>query len=786
VRYMAMAHMRLLSGNKRMLILLDAITQKENPWLRARGLWETTNLKRELLITGDYPDGGRQDATKMYVTSLLSSPYLSKASEGPLEEQEAILRVRIAKELFQTTIANLEAASRTNRQDILQIRQALLTTKSDALLREVLLSLRDEKPELARFLILELCKKYNGKDRFYLEAIGIAVGHHDKERRDVILKDFDKEFPVLDDKVLDLVWELRPPAMMATLGKHLQDAKLTAAQRARIIDILATSDDKEGGKALLQVLQSDVPPEVRDKVLENLKLYLPNKWRDLRASKELASTIKDLLASDEGRVKGLALIGAAEKVEMLKEVADYARNPKETLPVRKTAIATLGLLPSNDAPKALEGLLTTEPAALRTDVLQALGKLADQPNLNAPGVGGALSVLQKVAGDKKNDADLRIEAVSALAGTRQGTEWLLALAGKGGLDDVIKADAVRMLRNSAHVDLRNKALVLFPPIKIDPKKLPEIPVLAKRRGDAARGKQVFAASVKSDLQCMKCHTVRGQGGQIGPDLSMIGKKASRENLFESILYPSKAIADQYVTWIIDTKQGKSVTGLLVEETKDYVILRDANGKDTKVEVGQIDERKKSLKSLMPEDLLAHMTEDELLDLVEYLFALKTPALAIDAWQIVGPFDLGDNDAGLEKAFAPEKGVDLKAVYDGKSGKVAWKTVKPDAQGYVDLQAFYAPQSNNIVSYVYRRIESPVDQEATILLGADDGCKLWLNGTLVHSNPAHRPAVPEEDKVRVKLKKGENTILFKIANGDGAHGFYFTVVAEQELKRVMEK
>jgi putative heme-binding domain-containing protein len=311
-------------------------------------------------------------------------------------------------------------------------------------------------------------------------------------------------------------------------------------------------------------------------------------------------------------------------------------------------------------------------------------------------------------------------------------------------------------------------------------------VLAKRKGDAARGKAVFAASAKNNMQCAKCHTIRGQGGQIGPDLSMIGKKASRENLVESVLYPSKAIADQYVTWQIDTKKGLSLSGLIVEETKDHVVLRDANGKDTKVDVKDIDSRTKSLKSLMPEDLIAHMTEDELVDVVEYLFTLKTPALSFDSWHIVGPFDNGANDAGLDKAFPPEKGVDLKATYDGKAGKVAWKTVKPDGQGYVDLQAFYSPDSNNIVSYLYREVESPADQEAVIALGTDDGAKLWVNGKLEYTNRSHRAAAPDQDAVKVRLKKGRNELLLKVTNGNGDHGFYLTLEAEQELKRVEEK
>jgi hypothetical protein len=189
---------------------------------------------------------------------------------------------------------------------------------------------------------------------------------------------------------------------------------------------------------------------------------------------------------------------------------------------------------------------------------------------------------------------------------------------------------------------------------------------------------------------------------------------------------------------------------------------------------------------MPDDLLVYMTEDDLVDLVEYLFALKTPALGLDWWHIVGPFDNGTDDAGLDRVFGPEKGIDLKASYPGKSGTVRWRTVKPEPGGYVDLQAFYAGHSANIVSYLYREIESPADQDAVLLLGTDDGAKLWVNGTLVYTSRQHRAAVPEQDRVTVKLKKGRNAILLKINNGDGPHGFYFTLLAEQDVKRVAEK
>src|SRR5262249_23677018 len=131
---------------------------------------------------------------------------------------------------------------------------------------EMLLALRSTEATFARDLIFNLAKQYDGKDRFYLEAIGIAVGRHDPNRRKVILGDFEKVFPDWNDRVADLVWELQPPSVMATLGRRLRDPKLTEEQHARIVDILAVSSDPDAGKSLLlTVLSGDVSKPVRAK-----------------------------------------------------------------------------------------------------------------------------------------------------------------------------------------------------------------------------------------------------------------------------------------------------------------------------------------------------------------------------------------------------------------------------------------------------------------------------------------------------------------------------------------
>ncbi len=110
-------------------------------------------------------------------------------------------------------------------------------------------------------------------------------------------------------------------------------------------------------------------------------------------------------------------------------------------------------------------------------------------------------------------------------------------------------------------------------------------------------------------------------------------------------------------------------------------------------------------------------------------------------------------------------------------------LKRNKEEHFDLQAFNGKESDESVSYMYPPIDSPADQDAEILLGTDDGCKLWINDQLLFTSRAHRAAVPEQDHVKVKLKKGTNKVLLKINNGNGPHGFYFALVAEQEVKLV---
>jgi putative heme-binding domain-containing protein len=124
--------------------------------------------------------------------------------------------------------------------------------------------------------------------------------------------------------------------------------------------------------------------------------------------------------------------------------------------------------------------------------------------------------------------------------------------------------------------------------------------------------------------CVACHKVNNEGRELGPDLTKIDpKKHSKDHILRSLIEPSKEIAEKFQsnTFVLDS--GKVVTGMVVEETaKQVKVLIDPLGKAAPIAIDKdvIDVRIKSKLSIMPKGVLSKLTEEEILDLVAYIFA----------------------------------------------------------------------------------------------------------------------------------------------------------------------
>ena len=143
---------------------------------------------------------------------------------------------------------------------------------------------------------------------------------------------------------------------------------------------------------------------------------------------------------------------------------------------------------------------------------------------------------------------------------------------------------------------------------------PELDRVATAR-NFARGRQAFV-----DAQCLSCHRFGSDGGSLGPELTAAGSRYDLRSLLESLLEPSKVINEQYRNTAIVLKNGDEVTGRVVSERADFVMLEtDAlSGARQSVARAEISEIRPSNVSSMPSGLANNLTREEILDLLAYV------------------------------------------------------------------------------------------------------------------------------------------------------------------------
>tara|TARA_R110000868_G_scaffold34421_1_gene124308 strand:+ start:639 stop:3314 length:2676 start_codon:yes stop_codon:yes gene_type:complete len=140
------------------------------------------------------------------------------------------------------------------------------------------------------------------------------------------------------------------------------------------------------------------------------------------------------------------------------------------------------------------------------------------------------------------------------------------------------------------------------------------------------GKNMYIAT-----SCVTCHSMAGTGENVGPDLTQLGTRFSKEDILKAIINPSAVISDQYNTTTFTLKDGHTVVGRIVNENdSNFVISQNPYAPDITREVpkDQVKERKLSTVSLMPPGTINRLNEEELKDLLAYLIAGGKPENAV--------------------------------------------------------------------------------------------------------------------------------------------------------------
>ena len=348
----------------------------------------------------------------------------------------------------------------------------------------------------------------------------------------------------------------------------------------------------------------DVTP--KDKLIIETVLRLQN--FDLESSAPAKAAVMRYLRAEEGSDRYFELIERFQPAEIAESLVKYSiDHASETGGVRGAE-----LLFAMNQDKSLVVMAKSDNETKAQAAVQLIGHAAGKQTV---------SILLPLMQSDAVTVAVRSAALKALGKRLDGQQKIMKLVTSGNLPDDLNFAAANALLGSSNTEIATTAAkYLKLPATADSRPLPALSELVKRTGDAEAGRKIFETAGT----CNKCHKVRGKGKEVGPDLSEIGSKLSREAMYVSILDPSAAVSHNFETYSILTLDGLAVTGLLISETDEAVTLRNSEGIDKTVDQEDIEIFKKQKTSLMPQDLQKLLTVDQLVDLVEYTLTLKKP------------------------------------------------------------------------------------------------------------------------------------------------------------------
>ena len=370
----------------------------------------------------------------------------------------------------------------------------------------------------------------------------------------------------------------------------------------------ATAADAPSGLGdLLQVVRESTDPAVQRDVLRGIKAALagrphvdaPAGWTTVEAT---------LTQSADPEIRSLSqslglTFGSPAAQESLRRIA---ADRQAATPARIQAIASLLLARTPNLAELLQSLCA-EPE-LRPTALRGLAQF-DDPR--------TASVL--LAGLPSWPAEHRRDALNTLASRLAYARPLLdaVVAGKVNKGE-LGADLVRQLRNLKDAGLNAQLTQVWGVMQEPNADMTAEIERAKRRywaggsqpGDASRGRVVF------NQVCAQCHHLFDTGGQVGPDITG-ANRGDLDYLLQNILYPNAVIPNEYRQSVLETKDGRVLTGLVKSSNGAAYTLQTANDL-VSVPKGEVGKLELLETSMMPEGLLAGLEDRPFRDLLYYL------------------------------------------------------------------------------------------------------------------------------------------------------------------------
>ncbi len=515
------------------------------------------------------------------------------------DQRDAHLREALADSDANIRILALRATRQLNG-DVLAISSQLAHDPSPQVRREVAIAIRGNETQQAADIWTELALQYDGKDRWYLEALGIGEDLTSDLYFNTWLKKVGADWNTFANR--DIVWRSRSKSALPLL--------------ARLID---SSDDKEmlryfrafdfhKDPSKQKVLTSLITTSNDAKLLYALKHV---DAKDFKMTPTVKTKLNKVLEEKKGQLEFVELVSLYSLENKAQDLLDLALQYPDSVSGREASKVLLNW----DRQDLFENVLSSKNKSQEIALVKSLRPHTYDRK--------AMAVMEEIFMDSTQDIEVRTLAVRAFGGPWQSENRLLELAKESKIPKDLHLAAGGVFQSAWRGDIRDEgAKYIKLPGSREGAELPSVSVLVDAHGNASEGKKVF-----TNL-CSNCHMIGNEGTNFGPDLSEIGDKLSKHALYNSILFPDQGISFGYEGYRIDLKDGSTAVGKIVSETEAKIDLQYMTSQQT-VDKSQVVARTKMESSLMPGNLNASMSQQELVDLVEYLSGLKVATASRD-------------------------------------------------------------------------------------------------------------------------------------------------------------
>ena len=550
---------------------------------------------------------------------------------------------------------------------------ALASHELPAVRREVALAMRDVPLEECREVLLTIASRYDGKDRWYLEALGTGCDGKEEAIYPALLEKLGETDPLKwSEAFANITWRLHPPSALSHSVIRARATSLSLTRRQQAIDTIAFTRSADAAAAMVE-LASSAPEDVRERATWWVNFRRTNDWASLDPA--VAATpdrpAKPVFASGvvtSGPVKIDVDVSGATHLWL---VADEGRNgmscdwadwgqPRLVGPKGELRLTELKWLSANTGfgdvnvdrnckgrPMKIAGrpvpfgigthsnseiVFELPPGYTRFVAEAGIDNGGPDGGTDFPGGNPDVEFLVYANSDPQRAAALamrqtlldsgapradRQKAAEQLAQSPDGGAALLSLAAEGKLPAELKAVVADQIFRNPDPSIRALASQHFERKTAGGTPLPPVDKLLATKGDAARGRDAFFGTRAA---CSRCHAFGGEGSDVGPDLTEIRNKYDGAALLDQVLNPSAAILLGYEPWIVRTKRGETHLGFILAEGQAGLTLKDTAGKKVFIPARQVDRRVRQKLSVMPDNVALGLEPQEIADLLEFLRA----------------------------------------------------------------------------------------------------------------------------------------------------------------------